>query len=103
MIEFYFYNNLNFQDPIEKIEYYIAHRNQRESQILEALKENMEKQLNEMDLVKIIYIDTPEQLWPAAAYNVNHHLTKLTKENKIKCITVDGENKWQYIASKSSL
>ncbi|CAH0726425.1 unnamed protein product, partial [Brenthis ino] len=91
------------EDPIEKIQYYIAHRNQRESQILEALKENMEKQLNEMDLVKIIYIDTPEQLWPAAAYNVNHHLTKLTKENKIKYISVDGENKWQYIVSKSSL
>lgn len=91
------------ENPIQKIQYYIAHRNQREYQILEALKENMDKQMNEMDLVKIIYVDTPEQLWTAAAYNVNHHLAKLTKENKIKNISIDGKNKWQYIGSKSSL
>ncbi|XP_063838975.1 beta-lactamase-like protein 2 homolog [Ostrinia nubilalis] len=84
------------EDPIQKIEYYIAHRNQREFQILEVLKNNPEKQLTEMDLVKIIYVETPEHLWPAAAYNVNHHLTKLTKENKIKCVNVNGENRWQY-------
>ncbi|KAM3962760.1 beta-lactamase-like protein 2 homolog [Aphomia sociella] len=89
------------QEPIEKIKYYIAHRNQREEQILEALKNNMNSQLNEMDLVKMIYTETPEHLWPAAAYNVNHHLTKLTKENKIKCTNVDGENKWQYNVNSS--
>lgn len=81
---------------MKKIEYYIAHRNQREAQILETLKKNADKEMNEMDLVKIIYIDTPEQLWPAAAYNVNHHLTKLTKENKIKCIHYEGNKRWQY-------
>lgn len=85
-----------FQDPIEKIEYYISHRNQREEQILETLKNNSDKPLTEMDLVKIIYIETPEHLWSAAAYNVNHHLTKLAKENKIKQFSVDGENRWQY-------
>lgn len=60
------------------------------------LKQNADKQMNEMDLVKIIYTETPEHLWPAAAYNVKHHLSKLTKENKIKCTTVDGEFQWQY-------
>lgn len=93
---FYFNNSLSFKDPIKKIQYYISHRNQREEQIFDTLKKNAEKQLNEMDLVKIIYTETPEHLWPAAAYNVNHHLTKLTKENKIKCIQIEGENKWQY-------
>ncbi|XP_041969043.1 beta-lactamase-like protein 2 homolog [Aricia agestis] len=91
------------EDPITKIGYYIAHRNQRESQILEALKEHSDKQLNEIDLVKIIYTETPEHLWPAAAYNVNHHLTKLTKENKIKFINKDGEKMWQYLSSRSNL
>ncbi|KOB73716.1 Beta-lactamase-like protein 2-like protein, partial [Operophtera brumata] len=85
------------------IQYYIAHRNQRENQILDALKNNSDKRLNEMDLVRIIYTETPEHLWPAAAYNVNHHLTKLTKENKIKCLNVDGENKWQFSTRNCSL
>lgn len=49
-----------------------------------------------MDLVRLIYKETPEHLWPAAAYNVNHHLTKLTRENKVKNIKIDGENRWQY-------
>ncbi|XP_047544525.1 beta-lactamase-like protein 2 homolog [Vanessa atalanta] len=91
------------EDPIQKIEYYINHRNQREEQILDVMKKNMEKKFNEMDLVKVIYVETPEQLWPAAAYNVSHHLKKLTKENKITCFDVDGENKWQYTASRSNL
>ncbi|XP_021205578.2 beta-lactamase-like protein 2 homolog isoform X1 [Bombyx mandarina] len=90
------------KEPVEKIEYYIAHRNQREEQILEALKTNSDKNLNEMDLVKIIYTETPEHLWPAAAYNVNHHLTKLVKECKVKCVNNDGENRWQYISKTSS-
>ncbi|CAK1549640.1 unnamed protein product [Leptosia nina] len=91
------------EDPMEKIQYYIAHRNQREEQILEALRNNADKQMNEMDLVKLIYKETPEHLWPAAAYNVNHHLTKLTKENKIKSISVDGESRWQIIPLHSNL
>lgn len=91
------------QNPSEKIEYYIAHRNQREEQILDVLKKNKEKKFNEMDLVKIIYTETPEHLWPAAAYNVSHHLKKLTKENKITCFNVDNENKCQYVGSQSNL
>ncbi|XP_038210091.1 beta-lactamase-like protein 2 homolog [Zerene cesonia] len=91
------------EEPLEKIRYYIAHRNQREEQIYQTLKNNADKQLNEMDLVKMIYTETPEHLWPAAAYNVNHHLTKLTKENKIKSINIDGESKWQYIPIQSNL
>lgn len=96
-------HDIFFQNPIERIEYYMAHRNQREQQILETLKLHMDKQMNEMDLVKMIYTETPEHLWAAAAYNVNHHLVKLTKENKIKCINSDGENRWQYVNSRSSL
>ncbi|CAG9784641.1 unnamed protein product [Diatraea saccharalis] len=87
------------EDPIPKIEYYIEHRKQREEQILEALRTNPDKQMTEMDLVRIIYTETPEHLWSAAAYNVNHHLIKLTKENIIKNVNINGENRWQYGSS----
>ncbi|XP_050362213.1 beta-lactamase-like protein 2 homolog [Nymphalis io] len=91
------------EDPLKKIEYYIEHRNQREEQILDVMKKNVETKFNEMDLVKVIYVETPEHLWSAAAYNVSHHLKKLTKENKITCFNTDGENKWQFTGSRSNL
>lgn len=87
---------ISLQDPIPKIQYYIDHRNQREAQILHALKSNPERCFTEMDLVEIIYQETPKELWPAAAYNVRQHLTKLTKERQIIELTKDGITFWQY-------
>jgi len=71
------------RDPIEKIEFYIKHRNQREEQILEVLNSNRNQTLTPMDVVKIIYKDTPENLHAAAAKNVQHHIHKLIKEGII--------------------
>lgn len=34
--------------------------------------------------MKIIYKETPEQLWKAAARNVLQHLKKLEKERKVE-------------------
>ncbi|KAK5646322.1 hypothetical protein RI129_004786 [Pyrocoelia pectoralis] len=78
-------------NPQEKIQYYIEHRNERERQIIITLKENPCQIFTEMDLVRLIYRDTPEKLWKAAAFNVNHHLIKLLKEKRVKQI----ENMWQ--------
>ncbi|KAB0797143.1 hypothetical protein PPYR_08137 [Photinus pyralis] len=77
--------------PQEKIQYYIEHRNEREMQILSTLRDNPCQIFTEMDLVRLIYRDTPEKMWRAAAYNVNHHLLKLLKEKRVKQI----ENMWQ--------
>lgn len=52
-----------------------------------------------MDIVKKVYVDTPETLHQAAAYNVRHHLVKLMKENKVSQVT---EGKFQYV-NKSNL
>ncbi|XP_023337448.1 beta-lactamase-like protein 2 homolog [Eurytemora carolleeae] len=71
------------QDPIPKIEFYIKHRTERENQILAALSSQPQPQ-TPGQLVKIIYKDTPEHLHLAAENNVNHHLSKLLKENKVE-------------------
>lgn len=68
------------ESPMEKIQMYIDHRNLRESQIIQTLKESEKKYLTAMELVKIIYKETPVQLHPAAAVNVGHHLKKLFKD-----------------------
>nr|XP_027228933.1 endoribonuclease LACTB2-like [Penaeus vannamei] len=68
------------ESPTEKIQMYIDHRNLREDQIIQTLKESEKKYLTAMELVKIIYKETPVHLHPVAAVNVGHHLQKLFKD-----------------------
>lgn len=65
------------------------------------MKNNKDKQLDAMDLVNIIDAETPEHLWSVAAYNVSHHLAKLSKENKVQNIIDDGTVRWLYIPCES--
>jgi len=67
-------------DPVPKIEFYINHRNEREQQILSQISQ---VPCSSMDIVKVVYKDTPEQLHGAANINVNHHLDKLRVEGKV--------------------
>jgi len=67
-------------DPVPKIEFYINHRNEREQQILSQISH---VPCSSMDIVKVVYKDTPEQLHGAANINVNHHLDKLRVEGKV--------------------
>ncbi|KAJ8952503.1 hypothetical protein NQ318_003299 [Aromia moschata] len=78
--------------PMEKIQFYINHRAEREQQIMDVLSNNRTQCFGEPDLVKMIYADLPEKLVKAAEANVNHHLVKLLKEEKVrKC-----DGLWQY-------
>ncbi|KAI6192419.1 Beta-lactamase-like protein 2 [Aphelenchoides bicaudatus] len=70
------------EDPQAKITEYIEHRNKREEQIIEALKQM--KQATPMDLTSRIYTDTPLYLKIAAMTNVEHHLSKLIKDGVVK-------------------
>lgn len=75
------------RNPREKILEYIAHRELRERQVLEALAEGPSEV---MAIVKRIYVDVPEYLHPAAAGSVRSHLKKLGREGRV----VEHERRW---------
>lgn len=68
---------------MQRIQYYINHRNQREQQILSVFSSQPDKWYSDMDLVEIIYAQTPRYKWSAAARNLNQHLSKLKRDNRI--------------------
>ncbi|XP_059607983.1 beta-lactamase-like protein 2 homolog [Phlebotomus argentipes] len=91
------------ENPNDRIKYYIMHRKKREEAICELLKTKKTHLFTELDIVKNIYKDTPTEMWPAAAYNVNHHLKKLAKEGKVVESEKDGQNVWQFSDKNSVL
>ncbi len=69
------------REPYKKLNEYIAHRELREQQILDAMKAG----LTEIPaMVKRIYVDVPEFLHGAAGNSVSSHLNKLKKEGVVK-------------------
>lgn len=86
-----------FQNPTETIQYYINHRNERERQILNILETEQNVWHSDMDIVKVIYSEIPENLWIAAAKNVGQHLKKLEKEYKIQSKENQGSIVWKYL------
>lgn len=68
-------------DPRERIEEYIRHRNQREQQILEVLREG--GVMTSWDIMLKIYTDIDTRLRRAADGNVQTHLRKLEKEGRL--------------------
>ncbi|MGH7814567.1 MAG: MBL fold metallo-hydrolase [Candidatus Binataceae bacterium] len=68
------------RNPKEKIREYIAHRELRERQVLDALAGGPREV---MEIVKAIYTDVPEYLHAAAASSVRSHLRKLNRDGRV--------------------
>lgn len=70
----------------EKIAEYIAHRELRQNELLEALREGPQ---TIPELVQRIYGDTRRILWPAAARQMLAYLIPLTQEGVVHAIVLD--------------
>ena len=73
----------------EKIAEYIAHRAQREQQILQAL-EDLPRGVKIPEIVQFIYTDVDPSLHPVAGGSVKAHLLKLEKEGLVEQLEPDG-------------
>jgi hypothetical protein len=69
------------EQPIEVIDYYLGHREQRLAQVVAALDELAELQSPQDDLaqavVERVYVDVPRAVWPAALLSVRAQLEYL--------------------------
>jgi glyoxylase-like metal-dependent hydrolase (beta-lactamase superfamily II) len=77
-------------NPQAKLAEYIAHRLQREQQVLAALEESP-RGSSVQQIVKQIYFDVDPSFHPVAAWSVEAHLIKLEREGQAERI---GENGW---------
>jgi len=77
------------EDGVAKIREYIAHRRDRDDQILAAMAEGAERV---PDIVKIVYAAYPVALHAAAGQSVTSHLLKLEREQRVRRDARDGES-----------
>ncbi len=59
----------------------IAHRHQREQEIVAVLRNG---DAGPMEIVKVVYANYPEALHPAACQSVTQHLLKLEREGRAR-------------------
>lgn len=69
------------EDPRSRIDWLVRHRLQREREILDLLSGG-DLEIGEM--VPRLYVDTPSELWPAAARNVLAHLVALVEDGRVQ-------------------
>ena len=80
-------------DAQTRVSEYIAHRLQREQQVIEALRA-LSPGATIPTLVKYIYVDVDPRLHPVATWTVEAHLIKLEGEGKVRHTE---ENGWELV------
>jgi glyoxylase-like metal-dependent hydrolase (beta-lactamase superfamily II) len=74
------------EDGVAKLREYIAHRHERERQILAALEDGPKRV---PEIVKIVYAAYPVALHLAAAQSTSQHLRKLEREGRVRASEAD--------------
>jgi ribonuclease/clavin/mitogillin len=69
------------EDGVAKLREYVAHRHERERQILAALADGPARV---REIVKVVYAAYPEALHAAAAQSTAQHLRKLQREGRVR-------------------
>jgi glyoxylase-like metal-dependent hydrolase (beta-lactamase superfamily II) len=69
------------EDGVAKLREYIAHRHERERQILAALERGP---ASVREIVEVVYAAYPKALHPAAAQSTTQHLRKLEREGRAR-------------------
>jgi endoribonuclease LACTB2 len=83
-------------DPHTLIESYIAHRLQREAEIVQVLKDRGRATI--WSIVGVIYAGYPESVWVAAAHGVELHLKKLESEGRVEKLGGEGkDSEWRLV------
>lgn len=81
------------ENPYEVLDYYLAHRVEREAAILAALKSAGTSDID--GLVETVYVDVEEERHPIARHTVHAHLRKLADEGAVTGTDVDDlDAKW---------
>ena len=79
------------EDPIARIDGYLAHRAEREAQVLQAVQAAGSTTVAK--IVEQLYADVREELHPVAARTVWAHLRKLADEGKVT--GKDADSRWK--------
>jgi glyoxylase-like metal-dependent hydrolase (beta-lactamase superfamily II) len=78
------------EDPVDRIDWYIAHRLEREAKVVAALAEQGETTIAK--LLPAVYGDVDEVLYPVARHSLHAHLLKLVGDGRASGRTLTG--KW---------
>lgn len=87
-------------DPNPLLDWYLAHRKEREAQVSAALRPEA---LSIDELVALIYEDVPKAAYPVAAYSVWAHLEKLSDEGSARKVSGEGtSSEWSSVDDPES-
>jgi glyoxylase-like metal-dependent hydrolase (beta-lactamase superfamily II) len=83
------------ENPFEVIDWYIAHRLEREAKVMEAITDAGTAKVDQ--LVPVVYADVSPDLYPVARHSLHAHLLKLAGDGRVEGRTLTG--KWSVVGA----